>query len=202
MGAISKEAVQKATLLALIGQFDEEGVYTKLRLHKLAYFAEDEVSKRPFTYKHYDHGPFSFEVQDELEELIELGMVKSRKLEEAKGGHKYFASQNAYSTAIDIVENTLPGLLQKIMEVVEDYGYLDQKTLLQKAYEKMGVVDYDEIIVEENLPEKIETEMSEEDVWDFELASNSFLINELSQLSQTINSIPVDEAIKAELFNA
>ncbi len=201
MRTISKEAFQKAVLLTIIGQFDE-GVYSELRLHKVAYFAQKDAPKHPFTYKYYNHGQFSFDVREGLNELENLGMVQPKKLKEAKGGQSYFVTnQDAYLAARNIVRNTAPDLMRNISHAVEQYGYKSQDELLDEAYEELEGIDFNEVIVEDDLPLNVEVDVPEDENQDFELASNPFLIDQLSQLSEVLNSIELDEDTKKQLFD-
>lgn len=192
MGTISKDTFKRVFLLYLIGKF-KDGSYGKLRLEKIVYFIEREISLKPFEYKWYHMGQYSEELSDILEQLISTGHVTSLPLESGKG-NKYVSTTNGNQHKIyESIINKIGGLKTKIGEIVDKWGYETDAKILNYAYSLQEVKGkkIKDVLLNENLPNKIELSDFDEDYCeDLELAFNPSFIASMEKILRAIEETP------------
>lgn len=206
MVTISKDTFQKAFLLSIIGHFSES-VYGRLRMHKVAFFAESSLEEsplKPFQYKYYYYGQYSDQMEKTMEELENVGAIDIRKITQAHYLDIPSEKKKIRDLAKKTVEGVDPIILSKIQEAVEKYGYLPEKELLDEAYNHslMQGKDWGDLLIEENLPSRVEIDMDQETVEDLELLLDPRFTIPLRELSKGLKTVELSSKTEDFLLNA
>lgn len=114
--------------------------YGSTRLQKIIFLYQQEKCIRPnfFNYEPYYYGPYSKEVQEILEDLIDQDLVEENLVENRTKDDFYTTfslTHEGISYLDEVKEFTTKKEIREIHTVVSAYGYLSQKDLLRKAYE-------------------------------------------------------------------
>jgi hypothetical protein len=191
MGHVSKETFKKLTLLYLIGRF-KEGIYTNYRVQKTLYYSIKNVKAHPFTYQHTQKGEYSFNAKENLNALMSIGLIEQVGMPDDEDT-KIKWSWTHKETGIELsnlFRKISPELSVSIDKAVEEYGYLKRETLETVAHsdDLLTKTPYGHILFEENLPDKIEVNLSEEDCQDLELNMNPRFVNSIRSLIEGIDN--------------
>ena len=195
MGYISSDVFRRLYLLCLVAAFDN-GVYGALRLQKVAYAIEREMSKKPFQFKHAPYGQYSEDLEDIKEQLISMGYISAVPLGASSKGNRYVLTERAMEDSFNtLLERFDQELVTRILQVVREIGYLGEKELRRYAYTFEEFIDSDmnDILFESNLPDTIEAEgLSEDECDELELALTPTFITGMSRIVQGLEESDID----------
>lgn len=195
MSYISVNAFKRLFLLTIIAAFDN-GVYGSLRLQKVAYAIEREISKKPFQFKHAPLGEYSGELEDIKEQLIAMGYIGAVPIGASDRGNRYFLTERAMKDRFNaLLERFDQDLVNRILQVVKEIGYLPEKELRHYAYTFEEFIDSDmnDILFESNLPDMLETEeLSEDDCDELELVLTPTFITGVNKIVQGLEESAID----------
>jgi len=195
LGYISSDVFRRLYLLCLVAAFDN-GVYGALRLQKVAYAIEREMSKRPFQFKHAPYGQYSEDLEDIKEQLISMGYLSAVPLGASSKGNRYILTEKAVKDHLyDLLESFNRGLVDRILQVVREIGYLQEKELRHYAYTFEEFIDSDinDILFESNLPDMLEAEgLSEDDCDELELALTPTFITSMNKIVQGLEESDIE----------
>ena len=195
MGYISSDVFRRLYLLCLVAAFDN-GVYGALRLQKVAYAIEREMSKKPFQFKHAPYGQYSEDLEDIKEQLISMGYISAVPLGASSKGNRYVLTERAMEDSFNtLLERFDQELVTRILQVVREIGYLGEKELRRYVYTFEEFIDSDmnDILFESNLPDTIEAEgLSEDECDELELALTPTFITSMSRIVQGLEESDID----------
>jgi uncharacterized protein YwgA len=189
MGTISKDTFKRLFLLYTIGRF-KDGVYGRLRLNKIVYFATKDASLVPFEFRHDHYGEHSKDLDDINEQLLSMKHATATPLESERGkkrGNRYVLTSKDnmkfYEIALSLIDHRLK---TKVDEVVENLGYDPETDLKRKAYaDPLFLKSEDgDILFKENLNETIDVDLPEDDCEDLELSLDPEFISAMTHLSE------------------
>jgi len=179
--AISADTFRRIYLLAIIAGFSR-GVYGGKRLQKVTYLTERKrPSLRPFEFKKYIYGQFSETLEEVKEQLISLGLIAALPLhtsmkmttklddrigEWLEGGLRYVVTdQQAVASLLESFLAMSPELVSAIRSTIKEFGYLPEQELIERCYDlpEFKKTDFEELLLEANLPAKVETTNLNED---------------------------------------
>jgi len=135
-------------LLYLLERF-RDACFGKVRLQKVAYFSEERMGQRPFAFQKAPYGPYSEGLEETLEQLLSMGLVKAEPL--GKDGNKYRVvragdGESPYGRWLESVD---PPAKIAIDQAVAQYGYLPQERLIETGHSAAGFEEaapFDEIL--------------------------------------------------------
>ncbi|MCK4817671.1 hypothetical protein KA005_18020 [bacterium] len=184
MGTISKDTFKRLFLLYTIGRF-KKGVYGRLRLNKIVYFATKDASLVPFEFKHDHYGQHSKDLDDINEQLLSMKHATATPLESEQGNKYALTSEDNwkfYEIALSRIDHRLK---TKVDEVVENLGYDLETDLKRKAYADPRFLESEDgdILFKENLNETIDVDLPEDDCEDLELSLDPKFISAMTRLS-------------------
>jgi uncharacterized protein YwgA len=184
MGTISKDTFKRLFLLYTIGQF-KKGVYGRLRLNKVIYFATKDARKIPFTFRYDHYGQHSKDLDDVNEQLLSMKYNTAIPLESGQGNRYALTSKDHmefYGIALSCIDSHLK---EKVDKVVQDLGYEPEVDLKKKAYMDPLFLESEEgdVLLEENLKERIDVDLPEDDCEDLELSLDPKFISAMTHLS-------------------
>lgn len=195
MGCISSDVFRRLYLLCLVAAFDN-GVYGALRLQKVAYAIERETSKKPFQFKHAPYGQYSEDLEAIREQLISMGYISAVPLGASDKGNRYVLTERAIKDHFNtLLESFDRDLKNRILQVVREIGYLEEKELRRYAYtfEEFINSDMNDILFESNLPDTLEAEgLSEDDCDELELALTPTFISSVNKIVQGLEESDID----------
>ena len=195
---LSKETFKKLFLLYVISQF-QKGVFGKKRLHKIIYIIERESEIKPYEFKKYFYGQYSEPMDDIQDQLLSMGYIVATPLKTDLNGHSgniyELADKNLADYYSVIMENIDSTLTNRIKAVINEYGYLKEKELVEKTYSFPEFVHtaWDNIIHPERIPDCLKVgNISDDDVEELEISLNPNFINLLNR---------IDNAFEQTKFN-
>jgi len=196
--AISKEAFKKLFLLYAISRF-KKGVFGKKRLHKIVYIIERELEIKPFEFKKYFYGQYSEGMDEIQDQLLSMGYLLAAPLNttssEYSGNLFTLADKDlAYYYSI-LMEKIHPSLTRKIDTVINDYGYLSEKDLVEKAYSFPEFIHAkpDDTIFSEELPDTLDANgLSDDDIEELEIGLNPRFVNLINRIDNVIEQDEFD----------
>jgi len=195
MGCISSDVFRRLYLLCLVAAFDN-GVYGALRLQKVAYAIEREMSKKPFQFKHAPYGQYSEDLEYIKEQLISMAYISAVPLGASNKGNRYVLIERAMKDHFDtLLESIDRDLKNRISQVVREIGYLPEKELRRHAYSFEEFIDsnINDILFESNLPDMVEVEgLSEDDCDELELALTPTFITSVNKIVQGLEESDID----------
>ena len=195
MGYISSDTFRRLYLLCLIAAFDN-GVYGALRLQKVAYAVERDISKRPFQFKHGPYGQYSEDLENIKEQLISMGYVSVIPLGASNKGNRYVLSERTMKDHFNsLLESFERDLVNRMLQVVEEIGYLQEKELRHRAYafEEFIDTDINDILFESNLPDMLKAEgLSEDDCDELELTLTPTFVTGVNKIVQGLEESDID----------
>ncbi len=185
MGCISKEAFRRLVVLYCIGKFQKHRVLGAMRLQKVLYYGEDDSNIVPFTFKHTSEGQFSDQVRDTVGELTAMGYLKRLTLsEEGRGKGWELADASTVEDYSQALRAFSLDLQNDIDKSIVDYGYLEHPDLRRIAHDdpRLKEVPLGEVLIEENMPDIVESSLSTEDCEDIELSLNPKFIRSVRRV--------------------
>ncbi len=195
MGCISSDVFRRLCLLCIVASFDN-GVYGALRLQKVAYAVEREMSKKPFQFKHAPYGQYSEDLEYIKEQLISMGYISAVPLGASNKGNRYFITERSMKDHFTALLGSFDrDLVNRILQVVSEIGYLQEKELRRYAYtfEEFIESEVNDILFESNLPDTLEAEeLSEDDCDELELAFTPTFITGMNKIVQGLEDADID----------
>jgi hypothetical protein len=158
MGTVPREVIERLVVLYIIERFDK-GVFGRVRLQKVAYFALRDAEKKPLSFRAWDHGEFSPEIPTIVEQLASMGYIAACPLDTGEQGNKYLPTSKASLTHHTELLDTYSKTLRKALDdSIQEYGYKPRNELLEIAHEDALylLADYAQTLVASNLPELVE----------------------------------------------
>lgn len=195
MGQISKDTYKKLVLLYLIGKYPN-GVYSNYRFQKTLYFSTQNLRNHPFTYQHTQYGQYSYNARMLKDSLVWVNMIEQSGLfAEEEAGFKLSLSEGGVSRYFaDLLPRISPDDARLIDRGVEEYGYL-KTDALRNAAESDDLLKNTPIggtLFEENIPDKIDVLLSDDECEDIELSLNHNLLQEFVKIAKTIEASDFD----------
>ncbi len=190
MGSLSKETLQRILILYLISKFPN-GVFSSFRFQKVLYFAEKDLPLRPFTFKHTEHGQYSFDAREVLDELTQMKYVSQQQLSGHNDGAKWKLSSNRDANDYAIILDAISKNIRPIVDnAIKTYGYLGQAELDHTAHSDpiLSLVGMYEIIFAENIPDVLNVGVSEEECESWELALNPNFIKVMGHVVEALEN--------------
>lgn len=195
---ISKETFKKLFLLYAISKF-KTGVFGKKRLHKVIYIIERDFEIKPFEFKKYFYGQYSEDMDEIQDQLLSMGYVLATPLSTTSSEH----SGNMFSLADKdlayyysiLMDKIHPRLTRKIDTVINEYGYLSEKELVEKVYSFREFIHAkpNETIFPEELPDSIDASgLSDDDIEELEIGLNPRFVNLLNRIDNVIEQDEFD----------
>lgn len=190
MGTLSKDTLQRILILYLISKFPN-GVFSSFRFQKVLYFAEKDLPLRPFTFKHTEHGQYSFDAREVLDELTGMNYISREQLSGQNDGIKWKLSSNRdandYATILDAISKNIRPIVDN---AVKTYGYLGQAELDHTAHSDpvLSLVGMYEIIFAENIPDVLNVDVGEEECESWELALNPNFIKAMGYIVDVLEN--------------
>jgi hypothetical protein len=184
MGIISKETFKRLFLLYTIGQF-KNGVYGKLRLNKIVYLIlRKHTDLIPFEFKHDRYGQHSDDLDTINEQLSYMNHTTVTPLEGGRGNRYSLERREIMDFYRVVLGYISPRLRKAVDEIVEQNGYLHEEDLRKKAYCDEVFLKSEEgnILLKENLPERIKVSLPEEDCEDLELSLDPKFVTAMRHL--------------------
>jgi len=195
LGYISADVFRRLYLLCLVAAFDN-GVYGALRLQKVAYAIEREMLKKPFQFKHAPYGQYSEDLEDIKEQLISMGYISAVPLGASKKGNRYVLTERAMVDRFNtVLESFDRDLKNRILQIVREIGYLEERELRRYAYNFEEFIDSDmnDILLESNLPDMLKVEgLSEDDCDELELALIPTFITSMNKIAQGLEESDIN----------
>jgi uncharacterized protein YwgA len=195
VGYISAGVFRRLYLLCLVAAF-ENGVYGALRLQKVSYAVERETAKKPFQFKHAPYGQYSEDLEDIKEQLISMGYISAIPLSASSKGNRYVLTEKAMKGRLNVLLESLdPGLKNKMLQVVREIGYLEEKELrrLLYSYEEFINSEMNDVLIESNLPDMLRAEgLSQDACEELELALNPNFVGAMSKIVQGLEESNID----------
>jgi hypothetical protein len=195
---ISKETFKKLFLLYTTSLF-HDGVYGKKRLHKIVYIIERDFYLKPFEFKKYFYGQYSDTMDDIQDQLLSMGYMTAYPLETTSpehSGNKFELADKDlgqyYSTFMEKINSSLT---KKIIDTINEFGYLKEEELVEKAYSFPEFIHAkpEEVIFKEELPERMQVkDLSEEDIEELEISFNPRFVNLLNRLDNVFEQEEFD----------
>jgi len=195
MGYISADVFRRLYLLCLVAAF-ENGVYGALRLQKVAYVVERETARKPFQFKHAPYGQYSEDLEDIKEQLISMGYISAIPLSAPGKGNRYVLTEKAMKDRLNaLLESLDPELKNRMLQVVREIGYFEEKELRHYAYtfEEFINSDMNDILIKSNVPDMLRAEgLSQDDCEELELALNPNFVSAMSKIVQGLEESNID----------
>lgn len=173
-------------LLYLLEQF-RDACFGKVRLQKVAYFSEERVGQRPFAFQKAPYGPYSEALEESLEQLLSMGLVKAEPF--GKDGNKYRAvsAGDGESPHGRWLESIDPTARTAIDQAVAQYGYLPQEALIASGHSVAGFEEaapFDELL-SANSPETVEVNLDPDECEELALSLSPAFDTVRRQLEET-----------------
>lgn len=135
---------RKILPLALMRANDEEPVEGRTRLQKMIFLTQKQLEdpdcfNEGYDYFPYDYGPFSKELYEDIDNLVEEGVIEEREETEEDGKKKYYyelTSEGKDTLEEKLQEEGSDSILDKIDEIKSQYNKMDLSELLDKIYAK------------------------------------------------------------------
>ena len=195
MGQLSKEAVQRAYAICLIGAF-QDGAYGRLRAHKVNFFAEHGADVRPFSVERHHYGQFSPELADTLEQLLSmqyLATIMNRGYAENEVNVYRVRDRVNVTACRDALRAIAPTLITQIQKAVANYGYLPEPRLRDEAYKHLEDVSEGDTVIEGTLPDRVDVpDLPEADCEELELLLSPDFIHAAGLLAEAFEHSAVD----------
>jgi len=178
---------QRLRVLALLEHF-AHGCYGKVRLQKVAYFAEKRCRRKVFTFRKAPWGPYSEDLEEVVEQLLSMGLVVAAPLSTGSGNKYELApvtkggfSYGKWLRALN------PDDGSALEESVRDYGYLDQAKLIDAGHREKAFQtrEYYEVVLEANGGEAIPGEMDLGECDDLMLSLSPDFVHRIDRLAAT-----------------
>lgn len=138
-------------LLHLLGAREKETVSGITRLQKLVFLAQqgglkddpipEHDTEEKFRYKSFDYGPFSKELYDYLDQLVDDGLIDRRKVETSSGKERYDYSLSPKGE--EILSSTPEALAENDLKVIKGVKILYNETPLFELIDRV-YADYPE----------------------------------------------------------
>lgn len=197
MGTISKDTYRRIYLLAVVNSF-EKAVYGRVRLQKTVYESTKDSEAKPFGYLFYQHGQFSFDIMPIKEQLLSMNYLSASpiKTKNERDCNSYAIGSSLDRKVLTRISSDVLGAesLKKIESAVNSVGYLQEKSLLEKMYEELGanqIERYDRLF-DDNLPDEIETQLSDDQCEDIELMFNPDFVHSARMIDDTVCNTDFD----------
>lgn len=158
MGTVPREVIERLVVLYIIESF-EKGVFGRVRLQKVAYFALRNASEKPLSFVVWNHGEYSPEIPVVVEQLASMGYIAACPLDTGEHGNLYRPTSKAsLAHHTEMLANYSEVLKKAIDESIEEYGYKPQEELLEAAHEDelYLLADFAQTLFASNLPEMVE----------------------------------------------
>lgn len=179
MGEISKYTFKRLFLLYLIDGFPK-GCYGSTRLQKICFFATDKSDLKPFTFKHWHYGQYSFELPIILEQLISMRYVCAIPLQDEEGNNYVVMQKQLKQYFSEVIRKISSQAKNSIDNVIKEYAFKDWETLKREAYEYSNLSEertFNTILLSENLDDNIEViSLSSNECEELELSLNAAFI--------------------------
>ncbi|MBS3815630.1 MAG: helix-turn-helix transcriptional regulator [Hadesarchaea archaeon] len=135
---------RKILPLTLIHANGGEPVEGRTRLQKMIFLIQKQVEEsapleEEYNYFPYDYGPFSKDLYDDIDELVEEGLVKENLKTEEEDKKKYYYELTSKGREIleeELKTKELKELKKKIEEIKSEYNEMNLPDLLEKIYSK------------------------------------------------------------------
>ncbi len=210
--SISSDTFKRLYLLNIIAAFDR-GSYGLKRLHKVTYIAERQDEKiRPFEFKKYHQGQYSETLDIIKDQLMSGGLVGALPLDTARvirlqlpddtsfdmimGGNKYVIPDRVITDFYqDSFKRISPTSQATIKQTVQEYGYLPEDELVKRCYDFPEFVntEFDSIIFESTLPDRIETPtLTPDECEELELSLNPIFISAMVNIVDGMDKSKLD----------
>jgi len=198
MGTLSRKTLERLTLLAAIAEYPD-GCYGRERLQKVVYFGSKDARTKPFTFKYWNHGQYSWDIADRAIELATLGLIIATPLETTDGereGDKLSFIESDYRVKFQLLmEQVAPDLSGKLREAVLGIGMMKHDPLEDFAHEDPALQDKErgDIILESNLEERTSIPaLTDEECEDIELCLNPALVSAARRIVRAVQSRKID----------
>ncbi len=210
--SISSDTFRRLYLLNVIATF-ERGSYGLKRLHKVTYIAERQDGEiRPFEFKKYHQGQYSETLDIIKDQLISEGLVKALPLDTTRtirlqlpddksfdltmGGNKYVIPDRVITDFYqDTFKRISPTSQATIYQAIQEYGYLPEDELVKRCYDFPEFVntEFDSIIFESTLPDRIETPtLTSDECEELELSLNPMFISAMVNIVDGMDKARID----------
>jgi hypothetical protein len=196
MGQISRETFKKLTLLYLIGRFSKDGAYTSYRVQKVLYFATKNTEHHPFLFRHTVKGQYSRDAREKLDSLVAIGLIQMTGLPEKEdSGAKWKVNPDVVKMGLlDVFGKIAPSLSSSLDESIDKYGYLKTEQIYKAAHEDQLLIEtpFGQLLFDENLPEKLEVDLSEDQCEALELLLNEQFIRSMNHIMDAVENTDFD----------
>lgn len=138
MGELSQTTVRRLYVLALVAVMPD-GVWGRLRLQKMNFFAERESKIRPFAVIRGPYGQFSDELADTVEQLLAAKALMlttrySRETGEQVGANEYRLADAGFGKIAEMILAEVAPSLYAGLADARKYGLLPEHILREEAY--------------------------------------------------------------------
>ena len=135
---------RKILPLALMRANNEEPVEGRTRLQKMIFLTQKQLEdpdclNERYDYFPYDYGPFSKELYEDIDDLVEDGVIEEREETEEDGKKKYYYELTSEGEKIlkdKLQEAGSDSIQDMIDEIKSKYNKMDLSELLDKIYAK------------------------------------------------------------------
>lgn len=192
--AISSDTFKRIYLLTVIGSY-KNGVYGLKRLQKITYLSELESSVKPYTFKRHHYGQYSEELASVNNALIDSKFVKASLLIGSQCCVYALADGIDVSYYKDILSKINPELTERIIETVDEFGYLPEDKLVELCYSlpQFKKKESGEIVIEAQIPDEIEISgISDQECEELELTFSEPFISSMLMLTSELESSIID----------
>lgn len=194
MGELSQTTLSRLYVLALVGSMPD-GVWGRLRLQKMNFFAEKDAEVRPFTIIRGPYGQFSDELADTVEQLLAANLLTlvtrhDRATGEQLGANEYRLTTPAFAKAVDqILAEAAPGLYAGVRDA-RRYGLLPEPKLREEAYRFFdNDLPWGTELISADVPERIEVKsLSDDECEDLEASLEPTFIQGARALVKALGS--------------
>lgn len=193
MGAISKDTYKRLLALCTIGEFSK-GVYGRKRLQKILYFITRDLDHKPFTYQHKDYGQFSEELSDIVEQLVSMELVSAIPLASGQGNVYRLKDHSIHEHYCELLERVSSDAARRVRETVATDGYKSEQEIIRKAYnlDEFIASSFGDTLLQDDLPDQVETALSEDECDELEAVLNPRLVSALSAIAVALDKSDID----------
>lgn len=195
MGRVPREVIERLVVLYIIESFDK-GVFGKVRLQKVAYFAVKDLPEKPLSFMVLNHGEFSPEISAIVEQLASMGYIAAYPLDTGEHGNQYRPTSKG---SLPRHSETLNRYSQTLKEAIDDsiaeYGYRTQEELLEAAHTDalFVVADFADMLFTSNLPEMVQIPgMNDEEADELALSLDPGFISAARNVIRSFDESKVD----------
>ncbi|KXB07319.1 hypothetical protein AKJ52_00485 [candidate division MSBL1 archaeon SCGC-AAA382C18] len=119
-----------------------EAIEGRTRLQKMIFLAQQDMedSVETYDYEPYDYGPFSKELYDDIDDLVDEGIIKEQKEKLDDGRIKYFYEMSEEGQ--EIIESKMDNnkdfhdLKEKMEDIKSTYNKKNLRDLLNEVYSR------------------------------------------------------------------